>query len=289
MKRWFLAPAPRVFLFQSLLLCLDPPISLTGAQPTAQAVSGFYSYNSSVELRLERQHRSPDGFLAPADPASGDTGVRLRHGELIIERLTPSPGPHLSGALLHHWRGTAFVPGAGVGEFEGLLRDFDSYPRYFSPEVLKAGILPGGAAEKDGNGGNHMQVTMRVRQKHVITVVLDTAYDVTFGRLDARHGYSISRSTRISEIESPGTKTERTLSAREEHGFLWRMNTFWSYEERDGGLYLQIETISLTRSIPRGLGWAIRPWVESIPRESLEFTLRAARQALAPAPEGVAR
>ena len=120
-----------------------------------------------------------------------------------------------------------------------------------------------------------MEVSMRVRQRHVITVVMDTAYEIDFGRLDARRGYSISRSTRIEEIDSPGQTSERALSADEEHGFLWRLNTYWSYEERDGGLYLQIEAVSLTRSIPHGLGWAIRPYIESIPRESLEFTLRS--------------
>jgi hypothetical protein len=70
------------------------------------------------------------------------------------------------------------------------------------------------------------------------------------------------------------------LNSSEEHGFLWRLNTYWSYEERDGGLYLQIESISLSRSIPLGLGWALRPYVESVPRESLEFTLRSARNAI---------
>jgi hypothetical protein len=125
-----------------------------------------------------------------------------------------------------------------------------------------------------------MQSWMRVRQHHVITVVLDATYDVTFGQRDARHRYSTSKSMRISEIESPGTIAERTLDASEEHGFLWRLNTWWTYEERDAGLYLQIESVSLTRAIPRGLGWAIRPYVESIPRESIEFTLRASCNAL---------
>jgi hypothetical protein len=119
-----------------------------------------------------------------------------------------------------------------------------------------------------------------VRQQHVITVVLDTTYDVTFAKLDEQHGYSISRSTRVSEIKSPGTPNERALSPSEEHGFLWRLNTYWSCEQRDGGLYMQIESVSLTRSIPSGLAWAIRPFVESVPRESLEFTLRAASGAL---------
>jgi hypothetical protein len=123
--------------------------------------------------------------------------------------------------------------------------------------------------------GSHFQVWMRVRQKHVITVVMDSTYDVAFQRVDARHGYSISQSTKISEIDSPGTKSERVLSASEEHGFLWRLNTYWTCEERDGGLYMQIETVSLSRSIPTGLGWAVRPFVESVPRESMEFTLRS--------------
>jgi hypothetical protein len=121
---------------------------------------------------------------------------------------------------------------------------------------------------------------MRIRQHHVVTVVMDTAYDVAFTPIDASRGYSISRSTRITEIASPGTPKEHGLSPSEEHGFLYHLNTYWSYEEHDGGLYLQVEAVSLSRSIPTGLGWAVGPYVESIPRESLEFTLRSATRAL---------
>ena len=101
-----------------------------------------------------------------------------------------------------------------------------------------------------------------------------------FGRLDGAHGYSFSRSTKMAEISSAGTKEEHALSGDEEHGFLWRQNTYWSYEERDGGLAMQIESVSLTRSIPAGLGWAVGPFVESVPRDSLEFTLRSVCSAL---------
>ncbi len=248
------------------------------AEPAPAAVSAFNSYISEVESRITRQHRSPNGFLAPA--ASGpqseiqlrESELRLRRGELIIERLTPSAGADLPGAMLHHWRGAAFVPGAKAADFERLMKDFNAYPQHFSPQVLQAKIL--------SQQGDHFQATMRVRQRHILTVVMDTTYDVTFGRLDAQHGYSISHSTRISEIESPGTSSERALNSNEEHGFLWRLNTYWSYEERDGGLYMQIESVTLTRSIPRGLGWAVGPFVESVPRESLEFTLRSTCNAL---------
>lgn len=191
----------------------------------------------------------------------------MRRGEVVIEKVSPEPAPSLPGAMLHDWRGTAFVPGAKAADFERLMKNYAAYPRVYSPQVLQAKVL---ARQSD-----HYQVLMRVKQKHVITVVLDTTYDINFGRLDVQHGYSLSRSTRIAEIDSAGTDHEHALPPDKEHGFLWRLNTYWSYEERDGGLYMQIETVSLTRSIPTGLGWVIGPFVESVPRESLEFTLRS--------------
>jgi hypothetical protein len=240
-------------------------------EPAPAAIGAFNTYFGVVESRLAQQHRSQNGFLAPV--ASGpENEMRLRRGELIVEKLTPATGAELPGAMLHHWRGTAFAPGAKAADFERLMKDFNAYPQHFSPQVVQAKILT--------QQGDHFQASMRVRQKHVITVVMDTSYDITFGRLDALHGYSISRSTRIAEIDSPGTSRERALNSGEEHGFLWRLNTYWSYEERDGGLYMQIESVSLTRSIPTGLGWAIGPFVESVPRESLEFTLRSTCNAL---------
>ncbi len=262
---------PRVVpLFSAVLLLLGAPCALIG-QPTPAAVATFNAYTAKVESRLAFQHRSADGFLAPATNPASDTR-HLQKGEPLIERLSPSAGAEVSGSLLHHWRGTAFVPEAKAADFERLMRDFKAYPQHFAPQVLQAGLI--------AQSGNQTQAFMRVRQRHVIPVVMDTDYDITYGRLDAQHGFSNSRSTHIAEIYGPGTPSERPLNANEEHGFLWRLNTYWSYEEKDGGLYLQVEAVSLTRSIPHGLGWAIAPYIESIPRDSLEFTLRSACNAL---------
>jgi hypothetical protein len=238
--------------------------------PSAAAISGFDSYAASVDARIARQHEWAQGFLAAAS---------LRNGERNIERLTP-PDAGLPGALLHHWRGTAFAPGARAGDFERVLRNVNAYPAVFSPQVVRAGIT-GSQSDRLQTGLQiGFQMSMRLRQKHVITIVMDASYDVSFGRLDAQHRFSTSRSIRISEIESAGLPGERALGPREEHGFLWRLNTWWTCEERDGGLYLQIEAVSLTKSIPPGLAWAMRGYVESIPAESLEFTLRSAVAAL---------
>jgi hypothetical protein len=247
-----------------LLICV---VVRSGAQPGAAATAAFDNYARGVEARLAREHRAREEFLGYSAGAAEEE-ARLRKGEVVIERMTPPGGDELPGALLHDWRGTAFAPGATAAEFERMLRDFKGYPQRFAPEVL--------ATRVDSAKGDQMVAWMRVRQKHVLTVVMDTTYDVRFDRLDAQDGFSASRSLRIYEIAGAGTARERALRPDEEHGFLWRLNTYWTYEERDGGLYIQVESVSLSRAIPTGLGWAVRPFVESVPRESLEFTLRSA-------------
>ncbi len=234
------------------------------AEPSPAAVSTFNAYIGSVESRLSRQHKSQSSFLVSV---AAQSELRLRSGDIVVEKVESATGSGLPGAMLFHWRGTAFAPGAKTADFERLMRDFEAYPQHFYPQVIHAKTL--------AHKGDFFQASMRVRQRHVITVVMDTAYDIVFGRLDERNGYSISRSTRIDEIDEPGARNEHALRPGQEHGFLWRLNTYWSYEETDGGLYMQIESVSLTRSIPLGLGWAIGPFVESVPRESLEFTLRS--------------
>jgi len=261
------------------LIFLQPlpcaPAGAVAPPPQPAASTDFNTYIEGVESRLSHQHQSQTGFLAELD-SNRATRDRLRRGELVIENLSPDSHANNHGAMLHHWRGTAFVPEARMEDFDRLMKDFGSYPRHFSPEVLQAKLL----GEHNDNGVDRITASMRVRQKHVLTVVMDMTYDIAFARLDAQHGYSTSRTTQVREIDSAGTSKERTLGDSEEHGFLWRLNTYWSYEEADGGLYMQIESVTLTRSIPTGLGWAIKPYVESVPRESLEFTLKSARDSL---------
>ena len=227
------------------------------AQPAPEATAAFESYTASVEARLAEQHRSADAFLATVDWA------RLRRGEPAVERVAADPQAGASGALIHHWRGTAFAPGATAAEFEQLLLNFEGYPNVFAPQVVAAKAM---AAEGDGK-----QVWMRTRQRHGLRVTLDATYNVAFGELDDAHRYSSSRSRRIAQIEPGGQGFD---------GLLWRQNTYWSWEEREGGLAIQIESVSLTRAIPRGMGWAIGVFAERIPREELEFTLRSACNAL---------
>jgi hypothetical protein len=260
----------RVYFFRFMAVgafTLFSTVSILAAEaPAPAAVAEFNAYVRQVESRLAAEHKSTQGFLAPGDRA------RARNGEVVLEHLTPEATRELPGALLQDWRGTAFVPGAKGEDFERVMRNFAIFPQIYSPEVLKMSAQTKGA--------DRYLVAMRVRQQHIVTVVMDMTYDTTFGKLDSQHGYSLSRSTQITEIDAAGTPTERALSADEQHGYLWRLNNYWSYAEGDGGLYIQVESVSLSRSAPKGLGWMIGPFIQKVPRESLEFTVRATRDAL---------
>ena len=81
-------------------------------------------------------------------------------------------------------------------------------------------------------------------------------------------------------IENPGKPGEREKPPGTGEGFLWRLNSYWLFEERDGGTFVECQAISLTRDVPTGLGWIIEPIIRNLPKESLENTLRATRAAL---------
>ena len=241
------------------------------AEPTRKAIAAFDAYVRRVEARLAEQHRSAGHFLA--GELNAENRQRLRGGELLVDRVADKSAEELPKALLHHWRGTAFAPGASAADFEQLMRNLPAFPQVYAPQVLTGRVL-----QRDGE---HMLETMRLQQKHFLSVVLDLTSDSNFYHLDPQHAYSISHSTQVREIAEPGTSSEHPMGPDEEHGYLWRLNAYWTVEEADGGLYMQLESVSLTRSIPVGLGWLVRPFTDSIPRESMEFTLGSTRRALA--------
>lgn len=268
-------PVPRGRTAFLVLIVVAAAAAAHAVEPTAAAIAGFNSYIAALESRLDRQHKSADGFVVSvlSDP---DNLAKLKRGETVVERIRDPDTPELPGATLYHWRGTAFVPGATVADYERVIEDFNNMPRTYAPEIVRAKLLD----RRNQGGKTFIRAWYRVKQHHILTVVMDISYDVVLARLDAQHGYSASRSTRITEIADAGTADEHPMSGAEEHGFLWRLYAYWSYEERDGGLYMQIESVSLARSIPAGVSWAVKPFVESVPRESLEFTMQATSKAL---------
>lgn len=153
-----------------------------------------------------------------------------------------------------------------------MIQDYDHEAELYAPEVVRAKAI--------SHTGDDFHIYLRLREKGIITVVLDTEHDAHFERLDANREASSSVSTRVQQVENAGGPGEHDLPVGQDGGYLWRINTYWRFLERDGGVYVQCESVSLTRNIPTGLGWIVRPLIESIPRDLLRATLEHTRRGL---------
>jgi hypothetical protein len=249
-----------------------------------ETLSGFDRYVGQAEQRMEDKLHAGRAFMLPDawSPERRDQAYqRLQHGEMIIERLGGDTAEaRILHGLIHHWIGIVFLPGASLATTVALIQDYDRHQDVYSPEVLRSRLMR--------RQGDDFHIFLRLKKHKVTTVVLDTEYDVHFARLDAHRAYSRSHSTRIAEVQNPGGRDERDLPPGNDHGFLWALDTYWRFREVEDGMFVQCEAISLTRDIPAGLGWLIGPFVESVPRESLEFTLTTTKKAVAARQQAIA-
>jgi hypothetical protein len=263
-----------------LLLVAAPsaPPASRAAQVTRDALAAFERYVHFRESRSQQEIASSKNFLSINTQPQRDrekTYAALKRGEVIV-LPTQSCGtqdcPDPPGALIDDWTAIAFIPGATLTQALITLQDYNRAAEYYSPQVLRSRLL--------SRNGDDFRVYLRLRQKRIITVVFDTEYDIRYETIDATHAVSTSRSTRVAEVADPDTPREHALAPADDHGFLWRLNSYWRFYQSDGGVYVQCNAISLTRDAPATLRWMIGRFIENISRESLTFTLGATRQAL---------
>lgn len=261
--------------FCGVALSSQPSAATQLSAKTAQA---FDQYIRAKEARENGDLAAPDNFLwidslAPAQRAQAYD--RLRKGQILVQRdpqCASSNCTSIPGGLIHDWIGVVFVPRVSIAQALSTLQDYDRDAEYYQPEVLQSKLLE--------RSGDDFRVFLRLKRVQVVTVVLDTEYDVHYTRLDAGRVYSRSHSTRIAEVDDPGKPSEHDESPDGGHGFLWRLDSYWRFHQADGGVYIQCDAVSLTRDVPAGLGWLIRSFIERIPSESLHSTLAETRSAL---------
>jgi hypothetical protein len=160
----------------------------------------------------------------------------------------------------------------GIERIVALMQSYDRYSEIYRPNVRRSRTI--------SHAGDQFNVELQLFMKKVISVVLNTENDVRYASAGPKRMHVRSYSTRIAEVSDPGTPQEREKPVGHDNGFLWRFNNYCSIEERTDGAYVQCESVSLSRRIPIGLGWLVGPFVNSIPRESLEFTLGRIRTSM---------
>jgi len=246
------------------------------AELKSHTADAFDAFIKKTEERIDAEVKTNALLWVEGTPARL---ARVKRGEVVVGPYYGEPEIKVPDGLIHDWIGSIFIPGATLAETLKLVQDYDNHKYLYQPEVIDSRLLM--------RDGNDFKIHLQLLKKKVLTVVLNTDHDVRYFPLSPARERSRSYSTRIAEVEHYGHPEQRELPPGKDHGFLWKLYSYWRFEERDGGTFVECEAISLTRGIPPGIAWAIKPMIRSLPRESLGRTLLATRKALTK--EGVPR
>jgi hypothetical protein len=236
---------------------------------TPEAARAFDRYTESAEASMN--HDLDAGHFLDIDRIAGEK-IKLRGGEVRIDPCAPPQDIEVLGGMVQDWRGVMFIPHATIQQVKAVLQDYDNYKQFYKPEVIESKQL--------AHQGDEYDIFLRLRKRQVLTVVLNTEYHVRYRVPDARRMYVTSHSTRIAEVQDPDRSLTEEEPVGRDSGFLWRLNSYWRFEEADGGVYAECRAISLSRDLPLGLGWMIKGFVTKFPKESMQNTLRGTKAAI---------
>ena len=240
---------------------------MTSLQP--QTVQEFDTYIKRVETELEQRWSGKRPFLSVDDSPS--ERAKVLAGDLWIQPGDPQNPIAIYQGLIHDWVGAIFIPRVSIEKVLDILQNYDRHQQIYT-EVKRSKLLK--------RNGNDMTGYWRLERKQsIITIVLDVTQDTHWKELAPGKWVCRAYATNISEVEHPGSSREKILPPGEGRGFLWRLDAYWSLEATNGGVLAESRTLSLTRNVPDVLAWAIQPFLQTIPKESLAGTLRHTRDA----------
>ena len=195
----------------------------------------------------------------------GETEVRVERAASVPRPAGQDVGAEgeslgvVSGTI-SRWHGSVFIPGALLD----LVLERLQYPGTAPPQadVVWSRVI--------SRGHDSLRVFIRLVRHAIVTVTYDTEHEMTFRRRTPTIATARSVATRIDDVGG----TDR--------GFLWRLNSYWRYEQVNGGVRVDLESVTLSRDVPALVRPIASPIVSRIARESMVRTLEALRRYLSP-------
>ncbi len=262
----------------SLLLLHCLAISCVAAELKQKTVDAFNRYVRDTEARMDAELRPGSVFLwvdSLPQPRRQRIYELLRRGQLEIrQEKTEEEGKPIEvpDGLIHHWTGVTFVPGVSLERALSLLQDYDNHWRTYKPDVRRSKLLE--------HTDNTFKIYLQFYKDSPRRVSFNTEFEVHYTRIDATHVASRAVSDRIAELVSPDQPDSQELPIGEGHGYLWRVNNYWRLEEKDGGVYMQVESIALSRDVPAIFAWFVNPLIRRVSRQTFANLLYATRRGL---------
>lgn len=225
----------------------------------------------AVNSRMQARLSSDRPFLWVDEEPS--RGPRVRQGEILVSHPGRTGSQAVPHGLIHDWNGAVFIPGVSMRDVLAVLRNYDRYKEFYSPTVVNSKPL-------DQSGDSYRFSMLWMQKVLFVTAALDSTYESSYFALNDRRWYSVTTTTKVQEIQNYGLPAERKLPPDEGRGFLWKLYSMARFEERDGGVYVEVEAVGLSRDIPASLKWLVAPVVDRLSKDSVMASLRQTRAAV---------
>jgi hypothetical protein len=258
----------------AFLLLVDGTADAASLNP--ETLKAWDAYVQSAAERMQQRLQPGQRFLSAEE--NEDRLASVRDGEPYIAPVGPQNPKKVPFGLIHDWVGAVFIPDTKIEDVLLTMRDYRRYKEFYHPGVVESKSLA-----SDGFKDRFSVVLMN--KVLVSKKALDSDCESSYVRVDNRHWYSISHTTRIQEVENYGSENQRKLPEDVGTGLIWRLSSITRFEERDGGVFVELEAIALSRDIPASLHWLVAPIVRRASRSSLFLSLEQTQNAIHPTTE----
>ena len=251
---------------------------LEAAELQAHTIKEWTAYVNATERRIAREIESGGRFLALDFQSASERAEErsaLFAGEVPVTKMKvlDSRGKEIvvAGGMVHHWRGSIFIPGIELDDVLSKVANPGARDTR-QEDVLESTVLE--------RGPNWLKIYLKLRRSKVVTVVYNTEHLVSYRRYSGARASSRSVAVKIAELENPNSEEEREKPQGVDRGFLWRLNSYWRYAQVDGGVLVECESVSLSRTVPTPLKLFIRSSIHGMARQSMKRTLGSLRDRL---------
>jgi hypothetical protein len=202
-----------------------------------------------------------------------DAAKDVRSGETWVAPLAKEGTVFVPDGLIHDWVGAVFISNVSLEDVLSVVRDYAKYPRFYRPVVLESAC-----ARRDASRDLFSMIWSK--KIFFTAVTLESEFESHYSQISETQWISASYSTRILEIKDLRKPTQRRLEPGEGGGYIWRLNSFARYQEKDSGVYVEVEAIALSRDIPAAVRWLVSPMVARSSRDALAVALQQTRKAV---------
>jgi hypothetical protein len=253
-----------------LLTCLLISAVANAAELKPETLKAWEDYLQTANSHMKERLHSGAHFLWLDE--SSDRIQQLRSGEILAAPIGDQIPARVPSGLIHHWIGAAFIPNVTVSETLAVVRDYARYPDIYPAVIASKPVSRVAMQDKF----SVLMMSNRLVQKKA----LETQNASDFFKLNDKQWYSLCRTTQVQEIENVGQSSERKFADGEGTGYIWRLYSITRFEERDGGVYVELEALALTRDVPASLRWVAAPVIRRISRNSVLASLRKTQEAV---------